>query len=203
MADGTDLGEIVRRAVQANAKFYKGWVDLTLEYFRGISEIFGGAQAAVAEQDLDPGPSVLVLEGDEGAKASAAFLVTNDLGRSVSCELVASEFKDAKGIVTRAAAAFEPSKLDLAPGEQRVVRVVVPIMSELAPGVAYTGEFAIKGMDGFAVPVVLRRTHRVGESDVSGASSSGAPTVESDAATAGTAGVKRPAQAKRSAKQKE
>ena len=160
MAEGLDLSEIVRRTVQANARFYKGWLDLSLEYFRGISEIFGGTQET-APVETEPETGVLVLEGEEGTEARGAFLVTNDLGRTLSCELVASEFADPDGARIRAKARFEPASVQLAPGEQRVVEAVIAVDGRLAAGVGYAGEFAIKGMDGFTVPVVLRRRHRI------------------------------------------
>lgn len=162
MADTLDVTEIVRRAVQANAKFYKGWLDLSLEYVRAISEIFGETESATPDTEgPDTGAGVLVLEGEAGSAVRGAFLVTNDLGRNVSCEFVVSEFADPDGATVRAKAAFEPATLELQPGEQQVVRVTIPVDGELAPGVAYTGEVAIKGLDGFTVPVVLRRLHRI------------------------------------------
>jgi len=167
MADGLDLSELMRRTVQANARFYKGWVDLSLEYFRGITEIFGGVPTSGTQaEELETGAGALVLEGEAGAAASGAFLVTNDLGRTIRCELVATEFKDSDGNTIAAKATFEPAAFDIAPGEQRVVRATLPIDSKLTAGVAYAGAFAIKGMDGFSVPAVVRRQHRVEDSPI-------------------------------------
>src|SRR5262245_26867269 len=73
MADGPDISEIVRRTAQANARLYKGWLDLSLEYFRGISEIFSGLPASGPTsssspiEEMDAGGGILVLEGEEGA----------------------------------------------------------------------------------------------------------------------------------------
>jgi hypothetical protein len=167
MADGLDLSELVRRTVQANARLYKGWVDLSLEYFRHITEIFGGAPDAASQMEgLETGAGALVLEGEAGTPASGAFLVTNDLGRTIKCELVASDFKDADGNTIPAKTTFEPATFDLAPGEQRVVRATLPIDGKLTAGVAYSGAFAIKGLDGFSVPAVVRRQHRAEESPI-------------------------------------
>lgn len=209
MADGLDLSEMVRRTVQANARFYKGWLDLSLEYFRGISEIFGGPVSgapASAVAETDTGAGVLVLEGEEGATVRGAFLVTNDLGRNVMCELVTSEFADSSGASVRAKTTFEPPRVQLAPGAQRVVTAAIVIDGRLAAGVAYTGEFSIKGMDGFAVPVVLRRQHGIEEpSDKPGQPANTTPT--SNKPSAKPAATAKPAakapQGKRVAKQKE
>ncbi len=181
MADGLDLSDIVRRTVQANAKFYKGWMDLSFEYFRGISEILGGTtQAAPPVQEMDSGGGALVLEGEDGSLARGAFLVTNDMERPVSCEFAASDFKNPSGASVLVKAAFDPPKVELGPGEQRVVQVAIAIDAQLSPGAGYAGEIAIRGMEGFAVPVVLRRQHAVRETpaaeDPSGAQPSpGAP----------------------------
>lgn len=167
MADGLDLSELMRRTVQANARFYKGWVDLSLEYFRHITEIFGGVPATASQvEDLETGAGALVLEGEAGTAASGAFLVTNDLGRTIKCELIATDFRDSDGNAVPAKTTFEPATFDLAPGEQRVVRATLPIDGKLAAGVAYSGAFAIKGLDGFSVPAVVRRQHRAEESPI-------------------------------------
>lgn len=163
MADDSALTDIVRRAAQANAKLYKGWMDLSLEYMRAMSEIFSGAtapsQSAPATQEMDAGPSTLILEGEAGSAASGSFLVSNDLDRPISCKLTASDFADPTGTPAKVRASFEPASLELAPGEQQVVKVMIGIDESLRPGVGYVGEIAIAGMEGFAVPVVLRRQH--------------------------------------------
>ena len=167
MADESGLTEIVRRAAQANAKLYKGWMDLSLEYMRSLSEIFGGA-AAVAQstrptEEMDAGPSTLVLEGEAGTSASASFLVSNDLDRPISCKLTSSDFTDPTGATAKARTTFDPPALELAAGDQQVVKVTVAIGEALVAGVGYAGEIAIAGMDGFAVPIVLRRQHTLEE----------------------------------------
>jgi hypothetical protein len=167
MADGPDLTQLFRRTVQANARFYQGWVDLSLEYFRGLTEIFGGAQpdspAAEAADFPAAGTGVLVVEGEAGTTQGSAFLVTNDLGRNLSCELIATEFAGPGGAALALKTSFEPPRVELAPGEQRVVQATVAVDERLTPGVAYSGAFAIKGMDGFSVPVVVRRRHSVSD----------------------------------------
>jgi hypothetical protein len=163
MADERDLSEIVRRTVQANAKLYKGWVDLSLDYFRAVADIFGGVPepARSPADDPDDNAGAVVLEGEESTSATAAFLVTNDLGRKLQCALVASDFRDADGARMTAKLSFEPAKFELSPGQQAVVQVSVPIDRGLAEGVAYSGEISIQGMDGFSVPAVIRRQHAV------------------------------------------
>lgn len=166
MADGLDIAEMMKRAVQANAKFYKGWMDLSLEYFKGISEIIAGpGQTVDAMPEMDSGSNALILEGEAGQLARGSFLVTNDLERALSCAFVSSDFRDHANLTTRAAPVFDPPAVQLGAGEQRVIQVAVAIDEALSPGVGYAGEFSIKGMEGFAVPVVLRRQHTVGAAE--------------------------------------
>lgn len=165
MADGLDVSEMMKRAVQANAKFYKGWMDLSLEYIRGLTGIIGGpSETGDSMPEMDSGTGALILEGEAGALARGSFLVTNDLDRALSCAFVSSDFRDHANMVAPAAPVFDPPSVQLGAGEQRVIQVSITVSETLAPGVGYAGEFSIKGMDGFSVPVVLRRQHTAGES---------------------------------------
>lgn len=203
MADQPDLSELVRRAMDANARFYQGWVNLSLEYFRGITEIFGGVQETISPPDSVETPAgAVVLEGEAGAEADGAFLVTNDLGRVLSCEFVATDFEDAEGNAVPARATFEPAKVDLEPGEQRVVRATVAIDNELEAGAAHTGVFGIKGMDGFSVPAVLRRTHSVQGSPIDRAEATAGGREGATAKGSGAAGGKKAASTKPAAAKK-
>ncbi len=164
MADGIDMSEMMKRAVQANAKFYKGWMDLTLEYVRSISDVLSGdPHNPQTTGEMDASAGALVMEGASGEAVRGAFLVTNDLGRQLSCEFVSSEFNDAAGTRVGVKPVFDPARVDLGPGEQRVINVTMAIDPKLSAGVGYAGEFSIKGMDGFAVPVVLRRADVVND----------------------------------------
>lgn len=166
MADELDFTEIFRRAAQANVKFYQGWLDLSLEYVRGVSDIFAGSgerSGPVDSVEEAAEVGVLVLEGEKGTAALGRFLVTNDLSRKVSCQLVASQFTDSDGKVVRPKVTFEPKTFELKPGEQRVVQAEIGIGQSLTAGYGYQGKFAIKGMEGVTVPVVLRRRHRSDE----------------------------------------
>ncbi|MFN8571258.1 MAG: hypothetical protein U0132_04320 [Gemmatimonadaceae bacterium] len=151
-------------------------MDLTFEYMRGLSEIFGGASSALGSmaptQEMDSGAGTLVMEGEAGSTVKASFLVSNDLDRALTCQLVGSSFTDPSGASLPVHMVFEPAALKLAAGEQKVVSVTVTVDERLAPGVGYAGEIAVGGMDGFAVPVVLRRQTTVD------ASSSDTPAVE-------------------------
>ena len=108
----------------------------------------------------------VVLEANEGESARAAFLVTNELGRVLTCDLLSSEFTTRTGEPVKVDVSFEPAKFQLAPGQNQVVQVAVKMDRRLQPGVAYSGSFAIRGLDGYTVAAVLRRTHSTVESPI-------------------------------------
>jgi hypothetical protein len=162
MADGVDFSEMMKRAVQANAKFYKGWLDLSFEYFRTISGVLGTeTEATTPVQEVDTGAGALVLEGEAGTMVSGSFLVSNDMDKPVTAAFSGSDFKDPRGASVAAKTSFAPPSLQLAPGEQKVVQVSIAIDERLSAGVGYAGEISMKGLEGFTVPVVLRRQHSV------------------------------------------
>jgi hypothetical protein len=205
MADGPELSELVRRTIEANTRFYQGWVNLSLEYVRGITEIFGGVQSATSSspsEPMEPASDAVVLEAVEGETAAGAFLVTNDLGRTLTCELVMSDFQGGDGEEPTAEVHFDPPRFDLAPGEQRVVRATVAIDPDLRAGAAYTGTFAVKGMKGFSVPVVLRKRHAVDLSPIDRLADAPTPTAAAGAKPKKTPAAKTPAAKKASAKKK-
>ncbi len=164
---GVSLPDIVKRTMEANTRLYRGWLELSLEYFRGITEILD-PDAKYAEEEseveLEPELGALVLEAEGGRVAKGAFLVTNDLGRELTCTLTTSTFSGVDDKTVRPKVSFEPKSVRLAPGEQQVVQASITMGTSWDPGAAYTGEFSIKGMEGFQVPVVLRRLHEVDDS---------------------------------------
>jgi len=201
MADGLDLTEMVKRAAQANAKFYKGWMDLSFEYLRAVSEILGGPLGPPAPvQETDAGTGALVLEGEAGSVVRGTFLVSNDLERSVSCKFVGSDFKDPRGVTVAARVVFDPPGCELGPGEQRVVEVAIQVDESLTPGVGYASEISIGGMDGFAVPVVLRRQHEVDDAGTAATPSEAEPTTGEPARAAPAARRRKSAAKKRGAR---
>jgi hypothetical protein len=153
--EGSDL---LRRAVALNLRLYQGLVDVSLEYLRGLARLFGPAASAAAGSAPEAG--VLLLEGEAGAVARSAFLVTNDRDAELPVRLVATPFSDPAGREVRPTLTFDPSEeLTLAPRRQQLVTAVVEIGTDLTPGLGYRGAITVDGMEGLTVPVVLRRRY--------------------------------------------
>jgi len=169
VADGVNLPEIVRRTMEANTRLYRGWLELSLDYFRGIAEILDpDGVASEPAETMEPELGALVLEAEGGKAAKGAFLVTNDLGRDLTCTLTSTAFVGVDDKTVKPKVLFEPATVKLAPGEQRVVNATITMGKSWDPGAAFTGEFGIKGMKGFSVPVVLRRLSEVDDAPVQG-----------------------------------
>jgi hypothetical protein len=101
--------------------------------------------------------STLVLEGEAGRQALGVFLVENGLPQKVSAPVVASPFTDPEGREIHPALQFDPSIINLEPGEQILVRIVAYIDESLVPEVRYRGEASVPGLSGTHVPLVLLR----------------------------------------------
>lgn len=175
MADALNLSDVVQAMMEANAKFYRGWVNLSVEYLRGLTAVLGGTRDATpTTASLEPDAGAIVLEGEAGDTVQGAFLLMNDLGRPLSCKPVATSFRDANGREVVAHIEFAPAAVELQPGEQCVISATTAVDATLDAGVAYSGTIGIKGMKGFTVPAVLRRTHAPTASPIDRAAAEGA-----------------------------
>lgn len=114
------------------------------------------APAATArETTAEPAPATLVLEAAGGQAASGAFLVENTLGRHVTEPVEAGPFHDPAGVESLVTLELEPAVIDLAAGEQVVVRATV-VVPETLEG-ERRGTVRVAGVPGAQIPLVIRR----------------------------------------------
>lgn len=136
LADVMDLGlGFVGRLQQSSSTFTDGLYD------RVLGPDDRGSAAA-------PEPPVCVdLRGPSGSVASADMVVENTRAEPAEVVCRTSEFAArAFGRRVRAALAVEPSRFTLAPGEQREVRLDLPLDPALfAPGADYVATLQIAG----------------------------------------------------------
>jgi hypothetical protein len=177
MADRPGLAEAWSRAMEANARYYETWGRLTSSWLRELADVSSGlrlprvvtvrtepaahrspsapspAEASAAAQPAQA--AALVLEASGGQQASGAFLVENTLGRHVQQPVEAGPFTDASGAETAFALTLEPATIDLAPGDQVVVRATV-VVPETLDG-ERRGTVRVAGVPGAEIPLVIRR----------------------------------------------
>jgi len=170
----TSLDEVLRKAIDLNIRYYSALGRLATDYMRELTGVMAEPmKAAVASSasaftttttasqapaaSVAQTPAVMVMEADAGSVSVGVFLVENHLPTEVDSKVVASLFKEPSGGAIQPEFAFDPQRIVLKPGEQTLVRATCPITAEMEAGARYTGEFAVPGLKGSTIPVVLRR----------------------------------------------
>jgi hypothetical protein len=164
MAEGRNINDMLRCAMETNFKFYGGLVDLTANYLKSIGIILSESPGQPFAEPQPParpkpGTSAIVLEAEAGNKALGYFLIKNQLSRKVSAEVAASPIVDADGNSIDQQIHFEPSVLSLEPGENIVVQIIADINEQLEPGVAYRGTVSVPGLTESPAVIVVRRCY--------------------------------------------
>ena len=170
MADKLSIEEPVRRAIDANLRYYKALGEVTQEYVQsllgvwrdlpirlgslGSSPVLG---ATAARATSSGGTATLVLEAEAGQEAASVFMVENRLPRQVSTTVVTSPFLDPSGRDVQPALRILPGVVTLDPGARTLVRIVAAVTDDWAIDVPYRGTVQVPGLSDHAIPVVLRR----------------------------------------------
>ena len=174
MADGSDgfnLAAVWRRMTEANLRYYSGYAKLTRDYIeeivgssrgtrRSTTSPLGATPARTASTAGAPARSpqpAMALAGKLGARPAATFVVENGLNRRVHAPLLASSFRGSDESERSIALTLKPEEIDLAPGDQLLVRVSARIQDDLELGVSYRGEVTAPGLPGARVALVVRR----------------------------------------------
>jgi hypothetical protein len=171
MADKLPFDEPLRRAIDANVRYYEALGKVTQDYWKAIFGILrelpvrfgtGGGAAApgtppVANPTAPTGAASLVLEAPAGGEASGVFLVENRLARVVSTAVVTSAFADPSGRALQPVIRVSPGVVTLPPGGRTLVQIVAAIGDDLAPDTPYRGEVSVPGLSEQGIPVLVRR----------------------------------------------
>ena len=177
MSERLQLMDVWRRALDVNIRYYTAMGQLAVDLVKTLVSTITDLQSETPPGEQSPGAaapppkppssspasdatastSTIVLEAEAGRAALGAFLVENRLARKVSAFVVASAFTDPQGIEVHPLIQFEPSLINLEPGEQVLVRILAQIDESLQTEVRYRGEASVPGLGGMSVPLVLRR----------------------------------------------
>ena len=171
MRDGTSLGRIIGRALEANlrsmalatrvANSVAGAALTTLS--RAGDRTVATAGRAVQQKQLAPprqpqaAQSAILLEGAAGSSPTALFLLENHLQHEVSADVEITPLLTPSGRKMKSTLQIDKQKIVLAPGQQVVARISAPITTKFVMGEQYTGEIRVQGIPGASVPLVLRR----------------------------------------------
>lgn len=172
MADKLSFEEPVRRAIDANLKYYRALGEVTQEYVQSLLGVWrdlpirigslgssgaAGPSSAATRATPSGGTATLVLEAEAGQEAESVFMVENRLPRQVSTTVVTSPFLDPSGRDVQPALRILPGVVTLDPGARTLVRIVVAVTDDWAIDVPYRGTVQVPGLSDHAIPVVLRR----------------------------------------------
>jgi hypothetical protein len=175
MPDKLSIEEPVRRALDANLRYYRALGEVTQEYVQALLGVWRdlpirlsslgslgsppvAASAATGTRGTPSGgTAILVLEAEAGQEAESVFMVENRLPRQVSTTVVTSPFLDPSGRDVQPALRILPGVVTLDPGARTLVRIVAVVTDDWAIDVPYRGTVQVPGLSDSAIPVVLRR----------------------------------------------
>ncbi len=151
MAD-RKLSETIRSASAVNLKYSAELLNLGREYVRAFSTALSDGLPQTGEGKEEPRRAPLLLAGQEGETANAAFTINNpgSLKGTVTLSVI-GDFADTKVTVTP-----ERLALDEATGET-VIRILAKIGKKTEIGRDYTGTVLFPEMDYRLTDFVVRK----------------------------------------------
>jgi hypothetical protein len=168
MADRPLMQDVMKRAFDANLRYWETVGRATTEYVQAVTKIWADApitwtpgvssRAAVnGTPAATTAAPALLLEGFAGAQARATIMVSNDLDREAEAQISVSSLRGPDGRFVAMEIRTIPETVKLAAGARVPVTLAADITDALAEGVDYHGEINVPGLSPRGVPLVLRR----------------------------------------------
>jgi hypothetical protein len=176
MAEDFRMDDALRRAIDANVRYYQALGQVTADYVRALAGVWSNVKLpidlgtirmpAVRARQAAPAPApsaapesapALVLEAEAGEEAVGVFMVDNSLGRAVSTTVTVGTFRAEDGTELRPAIRVEPAVVALEPGASTLVHLFAAVTDDLPAGRNLRAEVDVPGLAERAIPVVLRR----------------------------------------------
>ena len=171
MAERTPLEDVVKRAFDANLRYWETVGRATTDYMQSLARIWADApfvwtpgafrKSGLSNATLKAGddghePAIL-LEGPAGSEARAVVMVSNDLDREVEAPVVPSAFTGPGGGAADVRLRTDPETVKVPSGGRVPVTLAAKITEEMVEGATYRGEVDVPGLSHRGVPVVVRR----------------------------------------------
>ncbi len=178
MAERTPLEDVVKRAFDANLRYWETVGRATTDYVQSLTRIWADAPFAwmpgawskaeprrrtegTAGIGESPEPALL-LEAAAGDEARAVVMVSNDLDREVEAPVVPSAFTGPDGEGVDVTLKAEPKTVKVPAGGRVPVTLMASISTTMVEGTSYRGEVDVPGLSQRGVPVVIRRREAAG-----------------------------------------
>jgi hypothetical protein len=171
MAERTPIEDVMRRAFDANLRYWESVGRAATTYVETVTKIWQdapmswkpGAMAWTPSRSPSVTPptahdcAALVLENVAGAQARTVLMISNDLAREAEASVLISPLRGPDGRFVSVDVAAMPETLTLAAGARVPVTLTAAITDALHEGVDYHGEVTVPGLSVTGVPIVVRR----------------------------------------------
>jgi hypothetical protein len=171
MADRTPMEDVMRRAFDANVRYWETVGRAATDYVQTVTRIWSDAPvswktpsmswtAPRAETVRTADPVVapaLVLEGVAGTEVRAVLMISNDLTREAAASVQVSTLRGPDGRFASVEVRAAPESLTLAAGARVPVTLLAEITEALHVDTDYHGEVTVPGLSARGVPIVVRR----------------------------------------------
>lgn len=171
MADRTPVEDVMRRAFDANLRYWETIGRAATDYVQTVSKIWSDAPiswkpasmtwnstrpSAAAHPDAAVA-AALVLEGVSGSQVRTVVMISNDLAREAEAAVEISTLRGPDGRFASIEVTASPETLTLAAGARAPVTLSAEITDALQLETDYHGEVTVPGLSERGVPIVVRR----------------------------------------------
>lgn len=143
--------ELLKSAVELNLKYTSTLLHLSKDYLKDAGAVISreGAPAPAPAPEAPRAP--LLVAGRSGETGNAAFAINNPTDKDMSVHLVV------QGDLGDDRVKLDPARFGLKPGEQTIVRLLVPFDDKLPQNHDHVGQVVAPGLSSQGVPFIVRR----------------------------------------------
>ena len=144
--------DLLKNAVELNLKYTSTLLHLSKDYLKDAGEVITRETSPPASPPPGPAPRVpLLIVGRSGETGNAAFAINNPGDKDMSVHLVV------QGDLGDDRVKLDPARFALKPGEQAIVRILVPFDDRLPENQDQLGQVVAPGLSNQGVPFIVRR----------------------------------------------
>jgi len=146
--------DLLKSAVELNLKYTSTLLHLSKDYLKDASDVITrepSAAPAPAPAPTATPRAPLLIAGRSGETGNAAFALNNPSDKAIAVHLVV------QGDLGDDRVQLEPARFELTPGEQAIVRIVVPFDDKLPENHDHVGQVIAPGLSSQGVPFIVRR----------------------------------------------